>query len=100
VHALVAELAVAQPADGVVFVEPLLRAGGRLHVPLDQRQAERLGDLAGQFGLAGAGLALDQQRPLQRDRGIDRDGQVVGRHIGVGAGDRVHRLRPTYRGTA
>jgi hypothetical protein len=47
---------------------------------------ERLGDLARQFGLAGAGLALDQQRAFQRDGGVDRDRQIVGRDIGVGAG--------------
>jgi hypothetical protein len=29
---------------------------------VDQRRAERGGDLVGQHGLAGAGLALDQQR--------------------------------------
>ena len=81
----VAQLAVAQPGHRVVFVEALQRLGGRFDVPLDQRRAERLGDLDGQHGLAGAGLALDQQRPLQRDRGVDRDLQVVGGHIGAGA---------------
>jgi hypothetical protein len=66
-NALVAELAVAQAADGVVFVEPLLRLGGRLDVPFDQVDPERSGgDLAGELGLAGAGFALDQQRALQR----------------------------------
>ena len=83
--ALVAELAVAQARHRVVFVEALQRLGGRLDVPLDQRRRQRLGDFERQHGLAGAGLALDQQRPLQRDRRIDRDLQVVGRHIGLGA---------------
>ena len=83
--ALVAELAVAQARHRVVFVEALQRLGGRLDVPFDQRRAERLGDLERQHGLAGAGLALDQQRPLQRDRGVDRDLEVVGRDIGLGA---------------
>ena len=59
--------------DGVVFVQALLRLGGRLDVPLEQRLAERLGDLVRQHRLARAGLALDQQRPLQGDRGVDRD---------------------------
>ena len=62
--ALVAELAVAQPRYRVVFVEALLRLGGRLDVPFDQRRADRLGDFVRQHGLAGAGFALDQQRPL------------------------------------
>jgi hypothetical protein len=66
-----------RPADGVVFVEPLLRLGGRLDVPFDQRQAERAGDLARQLGLAGAGLALDQQRDAPADGGVDRNGQVL-----------------------
>jgi hypothetical protein len=37
-HALLAQLAVAQPADGVVFVKPLLGAGRGLDVPFDDRQ--------------------------------------------------------------
>ena len=82
-HALVAELAVAQARHRVVFVEALLRLGGRLDVPGDQRRAERLGDLVGQHRLAGAGLALDQQRALQRDRGVDGDAEVVGRDVGA-----------------
>ena len=84
-HALVAELAVAQPRHRVVFVEALQRLGGRLDVPFDQRRVEALGDLQRQHGLAGAGLALDQQGPLERDRGIDRDLEIVGRDIGAGA---------------
>ena len=84
-HPLVAELAVAQPRHRVVFVEPLQRLGGRLDVPLDQRRAEALGDFQRQHGLAGAGLALDQQRPLQRDGGVDRDLEIVGGDIGAGA---------------
>ena len=65
-EARIAELAVAQPRHGVVFVEALLRLGGRLDVPFDQVEPERGGDLAGEFGLAGAGLALDQQRAFER----------------------------------
>ena len=80
---LVAQLAVAQAGDGVVFVEALLGLGGRLDVPGDQRGVERLGDFIGQHGLAGARLALDQQRTFQRDGGVDRDLQVIGRHIVV-----------------
>jgi hypothetical protein len=50
-------------------------------VPLDERDAQRLGDLEGQHGLAGAGLALDEQRALQGDGGIDGDLEIVGRHV-------------------
>ena len=81
----IAQLAVAQPRHRVVLVKALQRLGGRFDVPLDQRRGERLGDLDGQHGLAGAGLAFDQERPLQRDRGVDRDFQIVGRHVGAGA---------------
>ena len=84
-HAGVAELAVAQARHRVVFVQALLRLGGGLDVPFDQRRPDALGDLQRQHGLAGAGLALDQQRPLQGDRGVDRDFEIVGGHIGLGA---------------
>ena len=65
VDARVAELAVAQARDGVVLVEALLGLGGRFDVPLDDGHAERLGHLERQHRLAGAGLALDQQRALR-----------------------------------
>ena len=84
-HALFAKLAVAQPADGVVFVKTLLRLGGRFDIPFDQAHAKRLRHLTRKFGLAGAGLALDQKRALKRHGGIDRHGQVIGGDIGVGA---------------
>jgi hypothetical protein len=38
-----------------------------------------------QFGLAGAGFALDQKRAFQRHRRIDRNGQVLGGDIRVGS---------------
>ena len=62
VHLLVAELRVAQARDGVVLVQALLRLAGGLDVPLVQRPLERAGDLRGELRLAGAGLALDEQR--------------------------------------
>ena len=84
-HALVAQLAVAQAAHGVVLVEALQRLGGRLDVPLDQRRSDRLGHLERQHRLAGPGLALHQQRPLQRDGGVDGDLEIVGRNVVLGA---------------
>ena len=48
-------------------------------------RAERTRDLLGEHRLAGAGLALDEQRPLQRDRRVDREHQVGGGDVGVGA---------------
>ena len=39
------------------------------------------GNLEREHGLAGPGLAFDQQRALERDGGIDRDLEVVGRDI-------------------
>ena len=66
-------------------VKPLLRLGGRLDVPLDHRQPQRPRHLPRQLGLAGAGFALDQKRPLQRDRGVHRHGQIARGDIAVGA---------------
>jgi len=82
--ARIAELAVAQTRYGVIFIEALLRLGGRLDVPLDERGAERLGDFDCQHGLAGARLALYEKGPLQRDRGVDRDFKIVGGDVGIG----------------
>src|SRR5207302_1988067 len=83
----IAKLAVAQARDRVVLVQPLQRLGGRLDVPFDQRRADRLGDLEREDGLAGAGLALDQERALNRDRGVHRDLEVVGCYIASCAAD-------------
>jgi hypothetical protein len=82
---LVAELAVAQAAHRVVLVQALLRLGGALDVPLQQRHVHGGGGFLGQHRLAGAGLALDEQRPLQRDGGVDRQHQVLGGDVVVGA---------------
>ena len=54
-------------------------------MPFDHRQIERQRHLARQFSLAGTGLTLDQQRPFERHRGIDCNGQIVGRHIALGS---------------
>jgi hypothetical protein len=85
VDPLVAELPVPEPRHRVIFIKPLMRLGGRLDVPLDQRRVGRQRDLVREHGLAGAGLALDEQGPAQLDRGVDRDLQVVGRDIIAGA---------------
>ncbi len=88
-HALaalgVAQLAVAQPAHGVVFVEALLGLGGGLDVPLQQRQPQGARHLLGQQGLAGARLALDQQRALQGDGGVHRELEIRRGDITFGA---------------
>ncbi len=57
---LVAQLRVAQPRHRVVFVEPLLRLGRRLDVPLEKRPADRARDLDREQRLAGARLAFDE----------------------------------------
>src|SRR6266704_5886465 len=85
VHARVAELRVAQAAHRVVLVQALLRLGGGLDVPLEQRQAERLGHFHGEHGLAGPGLAFYQQRALQHNGRVDRERQVVGGNVGGGS---------------
>jgi hypothetical protein len=105
--ALVAELRVAQPGHRVVLVQPLLGLGRRLHVPLHQRPAKRPRNLLGEHRLSGAGLSLDQQRPRQRHRGVDRKHQIGRRDVGVGAlephrhfpigRNRLHRRRLLFR---
>ena len=73
----VGHLAVAQTTHRVIFIQALLRLGGGLHVPLQQRHAQRLRHFFGQHGFAGARFALDQQGPLQGDGGVHRQHQVL-----------------------
>ena len=68
--ARITQLAVAQPGHRIVFVETLQRLGCRLDVPLDQGGGEGLGDFERQDGLARTGLALDERRALQGNRGM------------------------------
>src|SRR5262249_18977907 len=82
-HALVAELAVAQPRHRVVFVESLQRLGGRFDVPLDQRSAQTLGNLEREHGLAGPGLAFDQQRASAGEGGMAGDFEVAAGEVRV-----------------
>jgi hypothetical protein len=83
--ARIAELAVPEPRHRVIFVQSVDRLSGRLDVPFDERRAERLRNLGREHGLAGARLALDQERALQRDGGIDGDLEVVVGDVGLGA---------------
>ena len=83
------ELAVAQAAYGVVFVQTLLCLGGAFDVPLQQRQAQRLGHFFGQQCFAGARLTLDQERALEGDGGIHRQLEVVRGDV-VGASVEFH----------
>ncbi|MNP64294.1 hypothetical protein D3C76_1597780 [compost metagenome] len=62
-----------------------MRLGGGLDVPGDQLGAEGFSQLFGQHGLAGTGLALDQQRPLQGNRCVDRKFEVVCSDVCAGA---------------
>ncbi len=50
-------------------------------------RSEAAGDFLGQLGLAGAGLALDQDGPAQGDRRVDGGHQVLGGDVAVGAGE-------------
>lgn len=82
---LVAQLRIAQARDRVVFVQALVRLGGGLDVPLQQRAIQRARHFLGQHRLARAGFALDQEGALQRQRGVDGQLQVVGGDVAVGA---------------
>ena len=77
----VAEAAVVQARHGVVDVEAVLRLAGRLHVPADELEPERLGQVLGEQRLAGARLAAHQQRPLERERHVHGLAQLVGRDV-------------------
>jgi hypothetical protein len=91
VEALVARAGCrAGATDRIVFVEALLRLGGGLDVPGDQARTEGFGQLFGEHGLAGARFTLDQQRTLQGDGGVDRELEVVGGDVGLGAFE-LHR---------
>src|SRR5713101_13122 len=85
VHAGVAELGIAQAAHRVVFVQALLCLGGGLDVPFEVRQPDRLCNLHGEHGLAGARLAFYQQGTLERDRRVDREREVVRGNVSFGA---------------
>ena len=60
-HARIAELAVAQARNRIVFVEALLGLGGGFDVPGQKRRVDRAGDFLGKDRFAGAGLAFDQK---------------------------------------
>src|SRR5271169_4150797 len=72
-----AELRVAQSRECIMFIKTLLGLARRFDVPGDQRRADRSGDFLGEQSLAGAWLALDQQGPLENDRRVDRNLQIV-----------------------
>ena len=84
VDAFVAELAVTKAGDRVIFIQALMRLGGRLDIPLDQRRAHRLGDFIGQNRLAGTGLALDKKRAPERHGSVDSNLQIIGCNIVFG----------------
>ena len=90
VDAGIAELAVAEPRHGIILVKPLLRLGGGLDVPGYEVLSERLGDLMREYGLAGAGLALDEEGALERDGGVDGDAEIVGGDVSLGALEALH----------
>ena len=77
----ITQLGVAQARDRVILVKTLLRLGRGLDVPLNQFFPESCSHLFGQHGLASARLTLDEQRSLQRYRGVHRHAQIIGRNI-------------------
>src|SRR5690606_38637282 len=94
----VAQLAVAQAADGIVFIEAVVGLGRRLDVPGYQRRIQRAGQFIGQDRLARAGLALDQQRPFKRYGGVDRDLQVFGGDVVGRAFETAYAKPAPFRG--
>jgi hypothetical protein len=89
VHALITQLAVAQAGHGIILVQALLGLGGGLDVPFEQVGIQRPGHFVSKHGLAGAGLALDQQGPLQNDGCVNGNAQVFSGDI-VGRAFKLH----------
>jgi len=77
VHALFAKLAVAQTADGVIFVQALLCPSRGLDVPFNHRQAKRIGNLTRKFRFACTRFALYKQRSFQCHGRIHRNREVI-----------------------
>src|SRR6202040_2594646 len=86
---------VAQTGDRIVFVKALLGFGRGFDVPGDQISSDTAGNLMRQYRLAAPRLAFDEQRALQRDRGIDRNLQVRRHYISIRARETLH-ARPTH----
>ena len=87
---VVTELRIAQTRHRVVFIQATRGLGSGLNMPLDEWPLELACDFLGQHGLAGTGFAFDQQGSLERDRGIDRHHEIIGRDVGVGS-RKAHR---------
>src|SRR5215831_5732085 len=98
--ALVAQLAIAQTRDRIVLVKALLRFGRRFDVPGDQILRDAAGDLVSKDRLAAPRLALDEQRALEGDRGIDRNLQIGCHYVGVGAREALHARSVLARGNS
>ncbi|OPZ11872.1 MAG: hypothetical protein BWZ07_01716 [Alphaproteobacteria bacterium ADurb.BinA280] len=81
VNTRITQLRIAQSTHRVVFVQALLRLGGRLHVPGQQGRAKRVGHFLREHGLARPRFSLDQQRPLQGDGRVHRQLQGLGGDI-------------------
>ena len=92
-HPRLAQLAVAQAADGVIFVKTLLCFGCGFYVPLNQGHIQGCRHLTRKLGLSGARLALHQERALQRDGSIDGNRKVIGGDIGRGGGKFHNRIK-------
>ena len=97
VNTLASQLRVSKSRDRVILIETLLRLGGRLNVPLYKSHPQTRCDFLGQHGFARSGLALNQQWPLQCDRGVNRHSEVVGGYIIVSA-RKFHSTAPYSRG--
>ena len=85
VDAFIAQLAVAQAGNGIIFIQALMRFGRGLNVPGDQRGIERLGYFFCQHGFTSARFTLHEKGASQRSSGIHCDLQVVSGDIGLGA---------------
>ena len=83
-HPRLAQLAIAQAGDGIIFVQALGCFGGGFDMPFHQLHPQTGRNLPCQFGFSGARFALNQQGPPQGHSRVDGKGQIVRDHIACG----------------
>ena len=81
VDVFVSKPGVVETLHRVVHIEAVLGTGGASDVPAKKRHPEGLGHRLGQQGLAGAGLAADQEGPFEHDRTVDRGLEGLARQV-------------------
>ena len=85
IHPFDSELSVVQTLDRIVHIQSVLCLRRGLDIPDDQLLAETVGHGLRQLRLARSGLALDEQRLLQRHGNIHAREELLACHIILGS---------------